>query len=108
MTPDFLWDNIVNSLNENALVMATVENRELAVSRHLSVLPPQETVIELLRSRFLEVRDADPLWVDSLKDPVNDAVLATRIHGLKNNKNFLLVLCVEHLLKLPKFLVELL
>src|SRR6266566_1150938 len=85
MTPNLLRNDLVNSLNENALVMASIENGELAVSRHLSVLSLQETMIELLRSRLLEVRDADPLRVDPLKDPVNDAVFAPRIHGLQNN-----------------------
>ena len=75
----------MNSLDENALVMAPVENRELSLSRHLFVFSPQETMIELLRSSFFEVGDADPLRVDSLKNPVYDSVFAASIHGLQNN-----------------------
>src|SRR5213080_2014292 len=108
MTPDFLRNDLVNSLDENALVMAPVENRELSISRHLFVFSPQETMIELFRCRFFEVGDADTLRVDSLKNPVYDSVFAASIHGLQNNYDFLLVLCVEHFLKLSKFLVELL
>src|SRR6266487_1707808 len=108
MTPNLLRNDLVNSLNENALVMASIENGELAVSRHLSVLSPQETMIELLRSRLLEVRDADPRRVDPLKDPANDAVLAPRMDGWQNNENVLRVLCIEALLKLATALVGLL
>src|SRR6266849_6454173 len=85
MTPYFFRDDLVNSLDKHALVMASVENREFSLPRHLSVLSPQETMIKFLRSRFLEVRDADPLRVDSLKASVADSVFAARIHRLQNN-----------------------
>ena len=42
-------------------------------------------MIKFLRSGFFEVGDADPLRVDSLKNPVYDSVFAASIHGLQNN-----------------------
>ncbi|SRR5713226_5900907 len=88
--------------------MASVENDEFPPSWRLFVFSPQETMVEFIRSRFLEMRDTDPLGVNSLKGPVNDSVFAASIHRLQNNQDFLLVLCIEHLLKLSKFFVELL
>ena len=85
MTPDILGNDLVNSLNEDALVMTSVENGEFAVSRHLSVFSPQETMIEFLRCWLFEMGYADSLGIDSLKDSVYDSVFAPRIHSLQNN-----------------------
>src|SRR3989442_2402413 len=82
MTPDFLRNDLVNSLDKDTFVMASIKNRKFSLSRDLFVFSPQETMIKLLRSRLLEVCDSDPLRVDSLKDPVYDPVFATSIHGL--------------------------
>jgi len=85
MFPDFLRDEVVNSLDQDALVMASIEDRQFSLSGHLFVFSPQETMIKFLRGRFLEVRDSDPLRVDSLKNPVYDPVFPASIHSLQND-----------------------
>src|SRR5207245_2545698 len=85
MIPDFLRNDLVNSLDKDAFVVASVENRKFSLSRHLFMLTPQETMIKFLRCRFFEMCDSDPLGVDSLKDPVYDSIFATSIHCLQNN-----------------------
>src|SRR2546428_9296847 len=85
MAPDFFRNDLVNSLDKNAFVMASIKNRKFSFSRHLFVFSPQETMIKFLRCRFFEMCDSDPLGVNSLKDPVYDSVFATSIHCLKNN-----------------------
>src|SRR5712692_9008105 len=80
MIPDLLGNEFVNSLDENALVVAPVEDRKFSLPRHLLVFSPQETMIELFGSRFFEVGDPDSLGVYSLKDSVYDSILAASIH----------------------------
>ena len=75
----------MNSLYQDAFVMASIENRKVSLSGHLFVFPPQETMIEFPRSRFLEVRDADSLGIDPLENSIDDAVFSASVHGLQNN-----------------------
>jgi hypothetical protein len=70
------------------------------------MVPPEEIMVQLFRRRHSKMCNLDPLRVDSLKDPVDDPVLASRIDGLENDQDFHLVFGIEHFLKLSKFLVE--
>src|SRR2546427_10386062 len=94
MTPDFLRNDLVSSLDKDAFVVASSKNRKFSFSRALFVFSPQETMIKFLRCRFFEMCDSDPLGVESCKDPVYDSVFSTTILFLQTNYTFFFVFCL--------------
>jgi hypothetical protein len=97
--PDFIWNNLVNALDQYALIVAAVEDSDLALARYLVMVPPEEIVIKLLRGGYAKVSNPDALRVDALEDATNRAVLAASVHRLQHNQELVLVLGPEKLLK---------
>src|ERR1700720_3634237 len=80
--PDLGGHEVVDALDQHRLVVAAVEDPDLAGGRHLLVDAPEEVVVELLLARCLEGRHPDAERVDALEDVGDGAVLAAGVHAL--------------------------
>jgi hypothetical protein len=59
-----------------------VEYDDFTFVTYLRVLPPQEVAVEFLGSWDPEVPDSHTMWIDSLEDASDGAVLAASIESL--------------------------
>jgi hypothetical protein len=88
--------------------VAAVEDDDLAAPRHLLVDAPEVVVSQLGGSGHLEGGHPHALGIDPLKDAADYPVLATGVHALQDNQNFMLGLRKEQLLQGFQLGVELL
>src|SRR5262245_45090585 len=91
---------VVNADDERLLIVAAVEDADAPALRQRLHRAPQEVMIELFVGRRLERVDLTALRVDAGQDVLDRAVLARRIHGLKDEQHRPAVLGVEHVLQL--------
>ncbi len=84
--PLHLGHQIKHAHNQHVFVMRAVENADLACSRRMAVYSPQVVVTEFAGRGLREAGDRDTLGVETAKNFSNGAVLATRIHGLEDDK----------------------
>ena len=82
------------------LVIGAVEDADAAALRQRDHAAPQEIVIEFERRRLLERMHLAALRVDAVEDALDRAVLAGRIHALKDQQQRPAVLGVELFLKI--------
>ena len=94
------------ALDQYSLVVTAVEDDHFTLSRDLLVNSPQKIMILFLGCGSLETRDAHALWINPLKDAPNGTVLTTSVHRLENDQYFVLVLSINHSLKVFKLLVQ--
>ena len=66
--------------------------------------PPEEVVIELDRRRLFEGRNRCPLRIERAENMFDRAILAARVHALKNNQNGVLFLRIQQGLQLDELL----
>jgi len=59
-------------------------------------------VVQLLRARRFERVDVAALWIDAGHDVLDGAVLASGVHGLKDEQQSPAVLRVKHLLEVAE------
>ena len=105
--PDLVRKELFHPHGDDVLVVAAIENNELAGGRHLGMHPPQEVVGELFRARLLEGIYMDPLRIDARENVLDAAVLAAGVHGLHHHQDAVLVLRVEFFLKCLELVLEL-
>src|SRR5687768_16059554 len=96
--PDILGDKFRRELlllqqlrmhphNQGFFVVAAIEQPDHAALRQTSRAAPQVIVIELLAAWRFEGLNLTALRIDAGHDMLNDAVLACRIHRLKDNQH---------------------
>ncbi len=100
LLPHFVVNPVVSDREEDVLVVASVEDADLAATRGVCVDTPEEVVVALLVSWGLERDNGDALWVKVAEDVVHNTILATGIHCLKHNKHGILVLSAQDVLQL--------
>src|SRR5271166_4461992 len=76
----------MNPDDQHLLVIRTVEDADLAALRQIAGGAPQEVVLELDRARMLVAEHLAALRIDPRHHVCDDAILAGRIHGLKNEQ----------------------
>src|ERR1700733_8893451 len=84
------------------LVIGAIENADAAALRQRDRAPPHEVVVEFMGRRLLERGDFAALRIDAVKDAFYGAVLAGRVHALKDQKQRPAILCVKLLLKIAQ------
>ncbi len=88
--------------DQHVLVVRAVEEADHAQRRRMLVNAPQEVVVEFFGGRHFEGSYLDALRVDAAHDVANGAVLAAGVHRLQDDQQGVLVLGVEHFLKLAQ------
>src|SRR5579884_4077988 len=83
--PDFLWSELVDSLDQYRFVVTAIEYDNLTLFRYLCVYAPQEITIEFFRRRDPKTCYSHTLWIDSLKNASNRAIFAARVKSLEND-----------------------
>ena len=76
----------VDAHHQHFLVIGAVEDANAAALGQADRGPPQKIVVELLRRRRLERMDLAALRVDAVEHAVDRAILARRIHALKDQQ----------------------
>src|SRR5581483_6947490 len=101
-----LRDEVVDADDDHVLVVAPVEDRDLALRGDALVDAPEVVVVELDLGRLLEGRDVDPHGVHALEDVAYDAVFPGGVHALEDDEELVLVLGEEELLELLELAPE--
>ena len=79
-------DQARDVLDDDRLVVRSVEDHDLAHRRYVAMMPPQEIALGLLGSRHF-VRDrVHPKRIDPLEHGPDGAVLAGSVHPLQNQQ----------------------
>ena len=86
--------------DERLLVIAAVEDADMAAVGQALHAAPEIVVIQLFGGRGLEGEDLAPLGVDPGHDVLDGAVLAGGVHRLEDQQHRPLVLGVEFVLQL--------
>jgi hypothetical protein len=81
------------------LIVAAVEDADAPAFGEAAGRPPEEVVVNLFRTGFLEREHLAPGGVHPCQDGSDGAVLAGGIHGLKDDQNGVTVACVKDLLQ---------
>ena len=82
------------------LIIGTVEDADAAALRQRNHAAPHEVVVEFVGGRLLEGSDLAALRIDAFEDALDGAVLARRIHALKDHEQRPAVLRVKPLLEI--------
>ena len=85
--PHLLRHEVVHPHDEDVLVVAAVEDRDVAARRGVLVHPPEVVVGELDVVRPLEVGDLDAERVHRAEDVLDRAVLARGVHALEHDEH---------------------
>src|ERR1700730_3386164 len=80
-------------------IMGAIEDADMAARRQRDHVTPHEIMIKLMRRRLLERMNLTALRIDAVEDGLDGAVLAGRIHSLKNQQQRPAILCVKLFLK---------
>ncbi len=86
--------------HQHFFVLAAVEDADAAAFRQATRGAPEEVVIEFQAGRFLETEYLAAGGIDALHHRSDSAVLAGRVHGLKDQQHGMAVACGEHALQL--------
>ncbi len=92
----------VDAGDQNLLVIGAVEDPDPPALGERARRPPEEIVLELLGARVLETEDLTALWIDPRHHVRDGAVLAGRVHGLKDQQQRVLIRGVEEVLQLAQ------
>jgi hypothetical protein len=84
--------------DQHLLVIGSVEDPDPPALREISGRAPKKVVLQFRRARMLETEYLAALRIDAGHYMLNSAVLASRVHGLKNQQDGMMVGCVEKLL----------
>ena len=84
--------------DEGFLVVTAVEDADVAAVGEALHATPQIIVIEVLGGRRLEGKDLATLRIDAGHDVLDGAVLPGGVHGLKDEQQRPLVVCVKFVL----------
>ena len=82
------------------LVIGAIEDADAAALRQRDHAAPHEIVIEFVGCRLLERIDLAALRIDAFEDALDGAVLAGRVHALKDHEQRPAVLRVEPFLEI--------
>src|SRR5690606_36478135 len=69
-------------------IIRTVENPNPPPFRQAALGPPKKIVFQFLIAGFLEAENRAPLGIHAGHDVLDGAVLARRVHGLENKKQY--------------------
>ncbi len=86
--------------DQHFLVIRTIEDADPPSFRQCPHAAPQKRVVQLFAGRLLEAVDLAPLRIDARHDVLDRAVLAGRIHGLKDQQDGPGIRGIEQLLRL--------
>ena len=92
-------DPALDDRNEDVLVVAAVEDHDLAGGRRLLVDAPQEVVRALLLGRRLPRRGADAERAGFREHATDRAVLAARVGALQDDEHLEAAIGVQHVLE---------
>ena len=106
LAPDLGRHEIVDAYDQHVLVVAAVEDDDLAVAGRLFVDTPEIVVGQFFGRRFLEAGHLDALGIDAVEDVADGAVLAAGVRGLEHDEHLVLVLGVEQFLQHFQLRVE--
>ena len=98
-TPNRFLHQAMHAHDQDILVVAAVEDHDLAFARRVLVDAPQIVMGEFVFGGGLKARHPYTGRVHALKDMANDAVLAAGVHGLQHDQYLMLPLGKEDLLQ---------
>ena len=97
--PYLFRQKLLHPHGNNILVVAAVEDRDLAIAGNMLVHAPEEIASQFSLGRLLEGLHADALRVHPQKNMFHTPVLPPGVHGLNHNQDPALVLRVQDLLQ---------
>src|SRR5580704_17440703 len=84
--------------DQHLLVIGSVEDADPSALREISGRAPEKVVLQFRRARMLETEYLASLRIDAGHHMLDGAVLASRVHGLKNQQERMMNGRVEKLL----------
>jgi hypothetical protein len=85
--------------DEHLFIITAVKNSDLTPVRQAFHAAPEIIMIQIIRRRRFERIHLAALRINARQDVLNSAILASRVHCLKDQKHRPLVLCVELVLE---------
>src|SRR5215471_18166338 len=86
---------LMDAHHQHLFVVGAVENTDAAALRKALGRAPQEVMVQFFGRRLLEARNFAALRIYSRKNVADHAILACRVHGLKDKEQRPLILGVE-------------
>ena len=90
--------------DKHVFIVRTVENSDSPSFGQATIDTPEIIVLQFLGRRLLERKYLASLRIDTGHDVFDCPVFSGCVHSLKNNKNRIAILGVEHALQFGKFL----
>ena len=90
--------------DQNLLIIGSVENADTAALRQILRRAPQKIVLQFRSTRMLEAEHLTALGIDAGHHMTDRAILACRIHRLKNQQHRIAVGCVVQALQFTQLL----
>ena len=92
----------VHANDQHLLVVRAIKNPDLSPFRHYIVAAPQKIMIQFFVGRGFKRMDVAALWIHAGHHVLHGAVLARRVHPLKDQQHRPAILGIELLLHLAR------
>src|SRR6267378_95046 len=80
----------MDSFDQYAFIVATIENDQFSISRDLLMYSPEKVMVFFFGRGYSEMGDSNSLRVYALEDSMDDSILSTSIHCLSTTRTFFL------------------
>ena len=98
----------MNPHNQHILIMAAIENYDLSLSGCMLMNPPEIIMGEFFSSGGFKAGHFNSLGIYTIKHMSDRSILATGIHGLKDDQYLVFSFCIKKFLKGLKLIIQLL
>ena len=100
-----MFQNVrVDSHHQHLFIIRAVKNPNMAAFGKNLGSTPQEIVVQIFRRGLLKRINLTTLRIHSRHDMLDEAIFASRVHGLKNHQNRPTVLGIELVLERSHFI----